>query len=281
MYSSVQQRFHADPLDSTAGSAEVTEALALDEPQIESAECPDHGPFEQKVFTPFPGERAIHSGCPVCASERKAEQDAAQAQKTLVARQVAAESLLEASGVPLRFRDRTFAEYKPPTAAAKTALSVCKRYAEDFAGQAQRGRSLVLTGGPGTGKTHLACVIASTVINAELAKVRFVTVSDMLRRIKETYAKDSPLTESNVIAGFSNCDLLIVDEVGVQVGSEHEKLLLFDVLNARYQDLKPSILISNLSAEELETFLGHRVMDRYRECGVVLAFDWASHRGMK
>ena len=48
-----------------------------------------------------------------------------------------------------------------------------------------------------------------------------------------------------------------------------------------YQELKPTILISNLNTEELEAFLGQRVMDRYRECGSVLAFDWPSHRGLR
>ena len=76
-------------------------------------------------------------------------------------------------------------------------------------------------------------------------------------------------------------DLLILDEIGVQIGSEHEKLLLFDVLNGRYQQCRPTILISNLSGSDLEAYLGQRVMDRYRECGAVLAFDWNSYRGTR
>ena len=50
--------------------------------------------------------------------------------------------------------------------------------------------------------------------------------------------------------------LLILDEVGVQFGSEFEKQLLFDVLNERYEKLKPSILLSNIPREQLADYLG-------------------------
>ena len=123
--------------------------------------------------------------------------------------------------------------------------------------------------------------LTSGVIEAYGVSAMFATVSDLLRRIKETYRRDAETTEREVIESFVGCDLLVVDELGVQVGSDHEKLLLFEVLNGRYQELRPTILISNLSADDLEAFLGHRVMDRYRECGVVLAFDWGSYRGRK
>jgi DNA replication protein DnaC len=119
------------------------------------------------------------------------------------------------------------------------------------------------------------------VIQEFQAVVVFEPVSQALRKIKETYRDGSDKRESDVIGGYTACDLLILDEIGAQVGSEHEKQLMFEILNDRYQDMRPTILISNLNAQELEQFLGHRVMDRYRECGVVLAFDWESHRGAK
>ncbi len=137
----------------------------------------------------------------------------------------------------------------------------------------------MFTGGPGTGKTHLACAVASELMDRHLTCVAFGTVSELLRHVKETYRRDSDRTETQAIQDLTAPDLLIVDEVGAQIGSDHEKLLLFEILNARYADMAPTILISNLDAGALEAFLGQRVMDRYRECGVVIAFDWQSYRG--
>lgn len=248
---------------------------------FEPAHCDTHGPFQRRVLQPWPGVNAIRSRCPECAEidarAAKAEAD----RRAALEREMQVRRLTGDAGIPARFADRTFATYQAQATGQRTALAVCRRYAQDFATQRENGRSLVLTGEPGTGKTHLACAIANAVMADHLAAVRFVTVSDMLRRIKETYRRDATTSESDVIRGFIACDLLVLDEIGVQVGSEHEKLLLFEVLNGRYQDLRPTILLSNLSAEELEEFLGHRVMDRFRECGTVLAFDWESYRGRR
>ena len=252
-----------------------------DETRLQPAQCESHGPFDQRVMDVLPGMAPLLSRCPACVADAAAAADAMAKRQASAERLMTVKRLTGDSGIPPRFRDRTFASYAPDSKGSKTALSVCRRYAQDFAAQSAQGRSLVLTGGPGTGKTHLACAVGNQVIEQDLAAVRFVTVSEMLRCIKETYRKDATTSESDVIAGFVGCDLLIVDEIGVQVGSEHEKLLLFEVLNGRYQNLAPTILISNLSADELEKFLGHRVMDRYRECGVVLAFDWESYRGRR
>jgi DNA replication protein DnaC len=78
---------------------------------------------------------------------------------------------------------------------------------------------------------------------------------------------------------MTEVDLLILDEVGVQFGSDFEKNLLFEVLNSRYESRRPSVILSNLSQPEVQNYLGERVVDRIREDGGrVMTFDWASHR---
>lgn len=221
----------------------------------------------------------ITSKCPQCEAQRKAEDDARKLAELARARQGQVDDLLGRSRIPARFRDRTFADYRADVPGQKIALSVCRAYADKWPEKAATGASLVLTGGPGTGKTHLACAVANFVTRENLARCVFGTVSEMLRSIKDTYRKDSQRSEQDAIDSLVRPDLLIVDELGVQVGSDHEKMLMFEVLNGRYQSLRPTILISNLAADELETFMGQRVMDRYRECGSVLAFNWPSHRG--
>lgn len=255
--------------------------FADDDITFEDARCDTHGPFQRRVLQPWPGAPAIRGKCPECAEAEGRAAAAETKRREALERQLEVRRLTGLAGIPPRFADRSFAAYQAETTGQRTALGVCRRFAQDFPAQRERGRSLVLTGGPGTGKTHLACAIANAVMADHLAVARFVTVSDMLRRIKETYRKDATMGEGEVIRGFVACDLLVLDEIGVQVGSEHEKLLLFEVLNGRYQELRPTILLSNLSADELEDFLGHRVMDRFRECGTVLAFDWDSYRGRR
>ena len=56
--------------------------------------------------------------------------------------------------------------------------------------------------------------------------------------------------------------------------------MMFDILNERYENRLPTLLLSNLTAGEVKNFLGERVFDRLREDGgECVVFDWSSHRG--
>lgn len=257
-------------------------APLLDEITTERAVCEIHGEFERKVLpAPIEGMNPLRTGCQSCVSEAREREEERQRRNRRAERELEVARLMRDAKIPARFAGKSLDGYAGNNPGQKLALNVCRKYVEDFPEHAEVGRSLVLTGQPGTGKTHLACAVLSAAIAQYAVSGRFDTVSDLLRSIKETYRKDSPASERDVIGRYVGCGLLVVDELGVQVGSEHEKLLLFEVLNGRYQEMRPTILISNLSSAELEEFLGHRVMDRYRECGVVLAFDWGSYRGSK
>ena len=108
----------------------------------------------------------------------------------------------------------------------------------------------------------------------------FTTVMKAIRRVKETWNKNSEESETQAIDAFIWPDLLVLDEIGVQFGSETEKQLLFDILNERYEKRKPTILISNLPLKEVVAFIGERVFDRMKEdSGQSLVFNWSSHRG--
>ncbi|VFR32492.1 DNA replication protein DnaC [plant metagenome] len=100
-----------------------------------------------------------------------------------------------------------------------------------------------------------------------------------MRSIKDTYRRDSKENEADAIARLVEPDLLVLDEVGVQFGSETEKMYLFEIINGRYEALKPTIVISNLAKDALTEYLGERVVDRLREGGGrMVIFDWPSYR---
>ena len=71
-----------------------------------------------------------------------------------------------------------------------------------------------------------------------------------------------------------------VDEIGVQFGSDTEKMFIFEVLDGRYNKMKPTILISNLPISGIKECIGDRCIDRLREDGgKVIVFDFESQRG--
>jgi len=101
----------------------------------------------------------------------------------------------------------------------------------------------------------------------------------LVRSLKATWARDSETTEEKLINYYTKIDLLVVDEVGSQFGSDTEKLFIFDIIDGRYQNMKPTVLISNLDIDGIKDAIGERCVDRLREGGgMMVAFDWSSSR---
>lgn len=241
--------------------------------------CETHGKYTawRSAGTPTIGL----NDCPRCIDARQAEHDSEARERSVKQlRQRKMRQLVDIASIPPRFTGCTFDGYVVSNQGQFRALSICRSYAAAWGDQIVKGGSLVLTGGTGTGKTRLACTIANTIIPEHMASVAFGTVSSVVRTVRATYGKGSTRTESEAINALLVPDLLIIDEIGASTGSEHELGLLFEIINKRYENLRPMILISNLNVDDLRKFLGQRAMDRFAECGTVLAFDWASYRGV-
>jgi len=239
--------------------------------------CEHHGAFESVNFI-----GKIWSRCPHCAAALAELRKKREEEEERVERQRAWEYRLSTSCIPERFLDRTLKNFKAETPEQQRALAFANAYADDFDGVMKTGRCALFVGAPGTGKTHLAAGIALRLMHRDQRSVLFTTVMRAIRGIKDTWSKGSETTETQAIEALVYPDLLILDEVGVQFGSETEKLMLFDVLNERYEKRKPCLLLSNLAIDDVKAFLGERVFDRLREDGgEAVAFDWDSYRGRK
>lgn len=239
------------------------------------ASCDAHGSFASRnVFG------AIWSSCPVCEQERRDQERASQAKREAEERRARWESKVEGAGIPVRFRSRSFDNFVADSPGKRKALDFAADYGKRFTERSyQSGRSALFIGKPGTGKTHLASAIGLAAMDSGHS-VMFCTVMRAIRRVKDTWAKGSAESESQAVAALVFPDLLILDEVGVQFGSDTEKNILFDILNDRYEQRKPCLLLSNLTLPEVKAFLGERVFDRLREDGgEVIIFDWQSQRG--
>ena len=60
---------------------------------------------------------------------------------------------------------------------------------------------------------------------------------------------------------------------------DKKMMLMFRVINKRYEDMKPTFLISNLSESDLSKYIGERTIDRFHENhGAVFVFNWDSYR---
>lgn len=243
-------------------------ALSSPAPQFRAhfGKCDTHGDYQQNFLDDAGCERWLPS-CPHCARETRVR------------------SLVDRAAIPPRFQDRTLESYRAESEGQARALRVAQSYAERFDEALAVGRCLTFVGKPGTGKTHLACAIARRVMQDGRTAL-FVSVSDLIRSVRATWGKKTGKTEEDVLNAYTAVDLLVIDEVGAQYGSEAEQVTLFEVIDRRYKNLRPMIVLSNLPVQSddpdqptLKAFLGDRGFDRLREGGGRLVmFDWPSYR---
>ena len=248
--------------------------------RLQPAECETHGEFEQKVFSVL--GRELKTGCPDCSRlAQEATEESERQSKALMLR-MAMERKLGAALIPKRFIGKTFDSYVAVTVEQHKALNTCRRYAAEFAQIAESGRCLLLLGKPGTGKTHLSVAIANKIMAATSATAVYRTVGSVLQSIRATYDRASEQSESQILSSLVSPSLLILDEIGVskEKPSEFELTTLFAIINGRYEEQRPTVIVSNLDAKALPAAIGERCADRLREGGViVIPFEWESQRG--
>jgi DNA replication protein DnaC len=237
--------------------------------------CAEHGDYTARGFAL--GKTTHWIGCPVCSQRKQDEAAAEQAKKDAAEAQFRVEGRLAQSGIPIRYRSKDFASFVADSPDKEKALTTSMEFAHNFDEHYRKGTVVVFSGMPGTGKSHLAIAIAQAVMGRHTAL--YTSAIDAVRMIRNTWRRDSEQTETQVLNTLASVHLLILDEVGVQYGTEAEQVSLFDIIDKRYRDLMPTILLTNQGKAGLKTFLGDRSFDRLREGGIWIPFDWASQRG--
>jgi DNA replication protein DnaC len=264
----------ADSESRTTTQAWRTMAAFSGTQEDRTCEVEGHGLYRSMVF---PG--GSWSECPKCEDVRiKAQREQERLERERENEEYYRREAFRKSEIPPRFAEKFLDNFVAHTDGAKKALAIATAYAGEFEERSKDGTSLILCGGVGTGKTHLAIGIGRRVLDLKKS-VLFVSVMNAVRSVKETYNRDSEESERDVLLSFIRPSLLILDEVGAQFGSDTEKLILFEIINGRYEKMRPTIVVSNLAKDALGDFLGERAVDRLRENGGrLVAFDWASYR---
>ena len=238
------------------------------EPETKTFVCKKHGEYQGKEIDIF--GKKIKQLCPKCRDDIDKIRDDA---KTRVRRRTALESVY--LSFPKRYIGKSFDDWITKTKSKERN----KKIAVSFANKIILGdsRSLIFSGGVGTGKTFLATIIANEIAKSGLVS-RYVKVSSLMRRIKSTYQQNASESESDIFNELVKPDLLVIDEVGLQYDSKHEQIVLTDIIDERYCNNKPTLVITNADEQTIHNHLTERAIDRLREASGVVKFDWESMR---
>jgi DNA replication protein DnaC len=223
--------------------------------------CPYHGAM--KVLT-RQGAPWTCSGC--LDAKLKAEASAMwMAQRSA--------DLMTAACIPAKYVGARFAA---GTDAQRAVLQTVVAY-RDFVLKQQAWSALIMAGKTGTGKTLLACQLAQSLISSTARSVRYITAKGMISEIQASYSREGKSEEGEIMR-FAQYDVLILDEIDAIPDRENSKLLLTEIINRRYNDNKPVIVISNQPLVKLANFVGDRVHSRLYENSFPCDFSWEDFR---
>lgn len=235
-------------------------------------ECPEHGMFTSRRLSPLV---RVWSRCPRCTEVEDRAAVLRQEQEAREESERRHRAMLDKANIPARFFGRSFDNFEATTPPQVHALTVARDFAEQFEERQKQGAGLIFSGKPGTGKSHLAAAILQALLSPN---VRYMTCMDLIRAVRETWRRDSEQSEGRLLAYLENLDLLVIDEVGMQYGTDGEQTILFDVLDRRYREVRPVILLTNQDKTGFKGFVGDRTYDRLTETAKWVPFDWESHR---
>ena len=141
------------------------------------------------------------------------------------------------------------------------------------------GRSAVLSGPSGTGKTHLCIAIAYRAIQHGY-EARFVSADALIGRLSHAAAKGRL---EGALEPFLHPHVLVIDELGYLSHATDAANVLYRVVNERYLKHRPMLLTTNKPLAALgdvlhDGDLAEAILDRLLERGAHFALRGRSYR---
>jgi DNA replication protein DnaC len=188
---------------------------------------------------------------------------------------------LASARIPARFAGKTLENYAAKDKIRKMLVHSAQAYISQFNFNKDYPKGLLMSGGVGCGKSHLAVAILKGVIAKGYSGL-YYNSPDLMRDIRATFDKDSEVREDDLLEEVTTTDLLVFDDVGAENVTGFVLDRFYLIINERYEGCKPVIITTNLDEPTLENRLGKRIVSRlYEMCERFGPFpdeDWRRKR---
>lgn len=199
-----------------------------------------HTPKQHRVQFVLNGEEIIRTPPVPCECMQRimaAEQERKQQNE----RMESIKKLRKASLMGEQFRESTFQNYKIDQHNAQH-YKLAVRYVQKWEQMKQSNQGLLFCGDTGTGKTYLAACIANALLeqNVPVAMTSFVKLASITDDDRQT-----------TIRRLNQADLLVIDDLGAERGSDYALEQVYDYIDSRCQARKPMIVTTNLTHAQI------------------------------
>jgi DNA replication protein DnaC len=146
---------------------------------------------------------------------------------------------------------------------------------------AEPKRGYLFYGNPGTGKTLLGCIAINELMLRWTKPGRFLNLSrKYFQKLKDTFSEDSANYGQTwqILEELCNMPYLILDDFGIQRGTEWEMEMLYNLVDARYGDERFTVVTTNQPLEEIKNLSQGRIYSRLVEMCHLIPMDGPDYR---
>lgn len=162
--------------------------------------------------------------------------------------------------IPLRFSNAVLGSYS----------TEIEREVKEFALKDKNDGVFLITGGVGTGKTTLLCgAIHERDMNC-LCGGDYISCRMLCAKIRTSRSFQAKVNEEELYEFYSKSPFLAIDELGKAEDAEQERAFLTSILARRYDNMLPTLIATNLSANQVKDLIlgqnktGNDIVDRLK-----------------
>jgi DNA replication protein DnaC len=185
-------------------------------------------------------------------------------------------SIVSKSKIPKRYLDKTIENFDGGKELIEKSIKAIIS-----------GESVFIGGKCGVGKTHLSVgllkkwakehtikfineknVDSATFFSHNCFHPEFLASVDLFFELKSTFNSNTT-DEMDVIKKYVETPLLVIDDVGAEKVSDWSRQMFYLLIDRRYRNMKPTIITSNLSLQQIAELIDERISSRICEMGIV------------
>lgn len=179
-------------------------------------------------------------------------------------KELALKSALNEMKVPTAYRGKRYSNYDRPEIAKQVKKVVDLKL------------SLVLSGKPGLGKTHLAVASLLYMMKRYDKKPLFLSAPELFVELRDRIKNN--VTEQSIIDRYLRVPLLVIDDLGVETQTDRSVETFYSIIDGRSRSNRQIIITSELTIKEIGEIYGDRLSSRLCGMGEYIRLDGDDYR---